>query len=252
MGLTIHYRLRTPLTAPGDIRDLLDTLRSYARELPFKEVSELIEFKGKDADYQESNRDDPHRWFKIQAGEFVEHDGGHYTVNPTHIIGFSTWPGEGCESANFGFSRFPPSMDVPTTLGRSRTIRTGLTGWRWRSFCKTQYASDPNCGGLRNFLRCHLCVVKLLDFAKATGLISVDVSDEGDYWEHRDIKKLGREVGNWNEMIAALSGQLQDIAGQEGVALESAIAQFPNFEHLEAKGVAKLEALRKKSRPDAE
>src|SRR5438128_894221 len=65
-----------------------------------------------------------------------------------------------------------------------------------------QYASDPECGGIQNFLRCHLCVVKLLDFIKTTGLVQVEVSDEGEYWDKRDLGQLAREVGEWNEFIA--------------------------------------------------
>ena len=59
------------------------------------------------------------------------------------------------------------------------------------------------------------------------------VSDEGDYWEKRDIKALAQEVGDWNTMIAGWVGRFKDAFG-EGVVSE--IAKYPNFEHLEAKG----------------
>jgi hypothetical protein len=42
-------------------------------------------------------------------------------------------------------------------------------------------------------------------------------------------------------MIAAFAGILKDQAGKNGVVVESAIAGFANFEHLEAKGLARLE-----------
>ena len=118
--------------------------------------------------------------------------------------------------------------------GEPRRIRTGLSGWCWSSFCKTQYASNPDCGGVENFLRCHLSVVRLLDHAKSLGVLA-DVSDESDYWEHRDIKALVEEVGEWNTMIAGLAGQLRDLIGDN---VQSEIAKFPNFEHLEADGRA--------------
>lgn len=107
MGLTIHYSLATQLTRPGDVRDLVESIRQVARDLPFKEVGELIEFKGQDADYEASGKEDEHRWFKIQAGAYVEAGDRHYSVKPSHIIGFSTWPGEGCEPANLGFCKYP-------------------------------------------------------------------------------------------------------------------------------------------------
>ena len=67
-----------------------------------------------------------------------------------------------------------------------------MAGWRWGSFCKTQYASNPACGGVENFLRCHLVVVRLLDFLRATGLVAVEAHDEGGYWEHR-----GYDIDAW-------------------------------------------------------
>jgi hypothetical protein len=252
MGLTIHYSLKTPLTQLDDIRALVDSLRQFARDLPFKEVGELLEFEGQDADFEQGNREDEDRWFKIQAGNYVREGHYHVPVKPLHIIGFSTLPGEGCESANFGFCRYPAQIDVRTESGRKRKLTTGLNAWCWGSFCKTQYASDPDCGGVQNFLRCHLCVVKLLDFAGNTGLMTVEVSDEGGYWENRDLEKLACEVGRWNEFIAAFSGILKDQAAKQGVSLESAIAGFANFEHLEAKGMARLEGLRKRKRGKGE
>jgi hypothetical protein len=160
------------------------------------------------------------------------------------MIAFSTWPGEGCEEANFGFCRYPAFIDCPTRLGCKKRYTTHLGGWRWKSFCKTHYASDPRLGGVSHFLCCHLCVIKLLDFAKSTGLIDVEVSDEGGYWEHRDLEKLGHEVGDWNAFVAACAGLAQDAAKTQGITVESAIAGFPNFEHVEAQGEAKIEKLR--------
>ncbi|MBM4072145.1 MAG: hypothetical protein FJ271_24945 [Planctomycetes bacterium] len=244
MGLTIHYSLATTITKVEDIRTLVKSLQQSARDLPFKEVDDVVEFQGEEADFSNFSTDDPKRWLKVQAGQYVSDPGNKersYSVNPLHIVAFSTWPGEGCEEANFGLCRYPATID-----SRGRRIKTGLTGWRWRSFCKTQYASDPQCGGVANFLRCHLCVIRFLDLVRSSGLVKVEVSDEGNYWEHRDLKKLGSEVGEWNEMIAAVSGILKDDATAHGISLESAIAAFPNFEHLEAKGRERLQSLRER------
>ena len=109
-------------------------------------------------------------------------------------------------------------------------MRTGLGDWSWGSFCKTQYASNPAYGGVENFLRCHLAVVKLLDHAAHLGILK-EVKDEGDFWQKRDIMALAQEVGEWNTMIAGWAGRLKDAFGE---AVESEIAKFPNFEHLEA------------------
>ena len=238
MGLTIHYNLETKLSKVEEIRRLVEGLRQFAMDLPFQKVEEMVEFKGKEVSYDDKY--DPHRWLKIQAGQYLSDGPYSYSVAPQHIIAFTTVPGEGSEPANFGFCSYPYSTVVPE-CGRRR--RTHLKGWLWRSFCKTQYASDPECGGVPNFLRSHLCVVKLLDFAKKTGWIDVEVSDEGGYWEDRNVEKLAKQVGEWNEMMAALVGQLSDAAQAQGLTSESAIAAFPNFEHLEAKGLERLKGL---------
>jgi hypothetical protein len=170
------------------------------------------------------------RWLSIQAGQHVERDDVHYGVKPKHVVAFSTWPGEGCEEANFGLCLYPGVLKIadPRT-GHDRRLRTGLTGWCWSSFCKTQYATRH---GMDHFLRCHLSVVRMLDHAKQLGILS-SVSDEGDYWEKRDMRALAQEVGEWNELIAAQAGRLKDLLGDK---VEAPITQFPDFEHLEAKG----------------
>jgi hypothetical protein len=104
-----------------------------------------------------------------------------------------------------------------------------------RGWDSSQYASDPRVGGLPHFLRCHLAVVALLDEAKKLGCLS-SVSDEGGFWEKRSVEALGKETGQWNEMIAAGLGVLQGIAESDGSKLEAPILGFPNFERLEAAG----------------
>ena len=108
-------------------------------------------------------------------------------------------------------------------------------GWLWTSFCKTQYASNPKLGGVENFLRCHLSLIRLLDHARELGMLK-HVSDEGGYWEKRDVQALVQEVGEWNEAIAGFAGQLKDQLTGQG--MEAAITRFSDFEHLEAKGRA--------------
>jgi len=232
MGLTIHYQLRSAATATADVRRVLEQLRQRARDLPFKEVGDVVELAGDRCNFEKCAKDDSHRWLLIQASEYLEHtdkNGNTYSINvpPTHLIAFGTQPGEGCEPANMGLCRFPA-----TVMFRGQRIRTKLSGWRWSSFCKTQYASDPRAGGIENFLRCHLSVVRLLDHAKQLGILA-GVSDESDYFEKRDIEALTRCIGDWNCMIAAFAGRLKDQLGGDVVA---PITEFPNFEHLEANG----------------
>lgn len=233
MGLTIHYGLTTDLSRPKDVRQLVEAVRQLALDLPFESVSDIIEFTEDDAEPE----DESVRWLRIQSEAHVEANGYHYRISPKHCIAFSTWPGEGCEAANFGFCQYPSFLKVD-----GKRLATKRKGWSWSSFCKTQYASDRQLGGVQHFLRCHLGVIKILDFIKATKLATVEVSDEGGYFDQRDVKALVQEVGEWNEFIAGFTGQLRDAIGPQ---LEAAITSFPNFEHLEARGLARLEKLRR-------
>ena len=136
-----------------------------------------------------------------------------------------------------------------------RKITTRLGGWRWKGFCKTQYASNPECGGIPNFVRCHLFVIHLLDRIGKLPAVKVEMDDEGKYgrsyytddpWAEKrvytwhegkyDVKALVEEVGEWNEMIATTFGAIKDVAQAGGLGVDSAITEFPNFEQLEFKG----------------
>jgi hypothetical protein len=165
MGLTIHYSLKASTRSPRKARELIARLRGRALDLPFAQVEDIVELSGEACDFDQRDRDDPHRWLLIQAGQYIERPapgGGtySYSVAPKHVIAFETLPGEGCEAANFGLCRYPAYIEVtdPNSPHRTKRLRTGLSGWSWQSFCKTQYASNRDCGGVENFLRCHLAV----------------------------------------------------------------------------------------------
>ena len=243
MGLTIHYQL----AITGDeahARKFIQQLHQAALDLPFQHVGEIVEFQGDECDWKQRADDDPHRWMLIQAGTHIalpvepwEKRQGvtrHLDVRPKHIIAFETEPGVGSEAANFGLCQFPSELSHPE-YGK---LKTKLKGWSWHSFCKTHYASDPRCGGLPNFLRCHLGVVALLDEAKRLGVLG-SVNDEGDFWETRSLERLTKEIGDQSAMLACFLGALKDAMGQApggAGTVEAPIAAYPNFEHLEADG----------------
>ena len=234
-GTDDSLHARSDASDPAGARQLVEALRRRALDLPFAEVGEVVEITGSRCDYQKYDGNDPLRWLVVQAGQHVEHDGTYYRVKPKHVVAFSTYPGDGCEDANFGLALYPAAILLPKPgTGRQRMLRTGLKGWCWSSFCKTQYASSPQHGGVENFLRCHLSVIRMLDHAKELGILG-SVSDEGDFWEKRDVKALAREVGEWNEQMAGLVGQLKDMFGGD---FQAPITQFPDFEHLGGTGHA--------------
>jgi hypothetical protein len=244
MGLTIHYSLKAR-GSDAQARKLINALHQTAQDLPFKELGNVVELSGDQCNVNRRDEEDPLRWLLIQAQESVEIVsqrqviGGqayrsYQRVQPIRLIAFTAWPGEGCEPSNFGLGQFPAVVD--THEGR---LKTKLSGWRYSSFCKSQYASNPNCGGVPNFLQCHLTVIALLDKAKELGCLA-EVTDEGGFWNQRDLRALVQGIGSWNEMIAAFGGRLKDLLGDGSLGIESEIAQYPNFEQLEAAGQAKL------------
>ncbi len=193
MGLTVHYTMQAKGNETA-ARKLIHSLHEAARDLPFKELGEIIDLAGDACRADLRDKTDPLRWLLIQSEHSIELKSkpdapgsrSYLRVEPTRIIAFTTWPGEGCEDANFGLCQYPATIE--TAEGR---INTGLSGWSWRSFCKTQYASDPKCGGVQNFLQCHLTLIALLDKAKTLGCLA-EVKDEGGFWANRDIEALAR------------------------------------------------------------
>jgi hypothetical protein len=236
MGLTIHWSLKAR-GSEKKARQLIEGLRQTALDLPVISVGAVVDLSGPACEWEPRPREDPLRWLLIQATEDIEIDRREYApgcyssrsvqVLPQRVIAFEVEIGEGSEPANFGLCKFPAKV-----LVGGRSIATKLRGWSWRSFCKTQYASNPDCGGVPNFLQCHCSVIALLDEAKRLGVLE-HVSDEGDFWQKRDVAALAQEVGEWNHHLAALVGGLNDGFAGKGA---SEIAKFPNFEHLEAGG----------------
>jgi len=240
MGLTIHYSLKA---RGGDAhaRKLITALHQAAQDLPFKELGGVVDLSGGECNHNQRHQDDPLSWMLIQAQESVEivskRAGQSFQawqrVTPTCLIGFTTWPGDGCEEANFGLCQFPAVVETA-----DGPLKTRLSGWRWSSYCKTEYSNNPNCGGLPNFLQCHLSVIALLDKAKALGCLE-HVGDEGEFWEKRDLQALSVQVGLSDQMIAAFGGLLKDLTG-DGSTVEVAVGKYPDFEQLEATGHNKL------------
>lgn len=241
MGLTIHYDLKFKGSDAAALKRI-QALHQAAQDLPFKSVGQIVELSGDACNHEKRERSDPLTWLMTQAVKSVVIESrtgkpgytSYADVKPTRLIAFDTDPGEGCESANFGLCQYPKTVE--TSAG---PVAIRLSGWRWHSFCKTQYAGNPDCGGTANFLKCHLAVIALLDKAKTLKILE-RVSDEGEFWNTRDIKCLIGEEDSMNKMIAAFGGVLKDALGDEVGELQTAISKYPNVEKLEAEGQSKL------------
>lgn len=260
MGLTVHWKFRAPANmTPEGIKAICEKMRQHALTLPFEQVDDkLIERIGThDCNFEnfrvqkgevETEEQANLGWLLIQASEYLRvpgprgEKGTHYSfgVTPIHIIGFSTWPAPGCESMNISFAKFPETIERYHN-GKHRTYKTRKQGWTGRGFCKTQYANEY---GIPNFLRAHGCVISMLDKAKELDILKY-VSDEGNYWTKRNAKELVKEIGEWDNMIAAFAGSLKDAVEGHGAELVAPILERQDFEHLEMEGRMKSKNLPK-------
>jgi len=223
MGLTVHYRLRYGEAPARTARALVEELRRRAVKLPLHRVGPIMVY----ACGGLHGSDGQPEWFRAIL-DLLSLERSDYIVSPERAYAFEVHPGRGAETASFGLLRYPRTIKLPS----GRRVATRKSGWLWRDFCKTQYASNPRYGGLENFRRCHLALIALLDEAADVGL-RTEVTDESGFATRRDLENLDQEIAQWNELIAGFVGRLKDALGGE---CDAPIARFPNFEHLEARG----------------
>lgn len=214
MGLTIHYAINANTRGARAARHLVNQWHDAAGRLPFTRIDDVRVWTSETSAQTDrmsapywGSQDVP-SWVSQDARQMVHTRLAYMTVMPIHVVGFKTWPGAGCEPAAFGLALYPPQIAIgPNGTG---IVPTQLDGWQWRSFCKTQYASDPGAGVVANFLRCHLVVIRLLDEIARLGGVGVTVNDESGYWTHRDVRRLAEEVGEWNEAVGAVVRRIRD------------------------------------------
>ena len=220
MGLTIHWSFKGPKTKT-EAKAIIEKMRQRAMDLPFKSVSEIVRFKGEEAQFERDPQDSEHRWLKIMARETIWNKDQTigWDCSPKEIIGFQIDVAPGSEPMEIFLASYPKTIAVD-----GRRLRTNHAFWSGRGFCKTQYASDNRCGGVPNFLRAHLSVCRMLDCAKELGILE-SVSDEGDFFENRSVPALVNSVADWNSFIAAGVGALHG-RGWHGRGTDS---QLPGF-----------------------
>ena len=103
----------------------------------------------------------------------------------------------------------------PATISiLGKTVRTEIRGWCWRSFCQTLSASEDEFGGVENYVRCHLTVTKLLDYASEIGVLR-DVFDETGFWIDRNLEALGESPAKWNEQVERMAEDMRRLMEDE-------------------------------------
>jgi hypothetical protein len=240
MGLTVHFSLLLPSAlTPDEATGRIAALHQAVATLPMRSQTAMVLLDEARIQHALSERSrSPWRWAVIQyqRGLSYRHDHlgiphqvdrGESGVATYHrmllakrLVGFTCLPGEGCEPINLFIGAYPASTMVDCTGNQhgypsgKRRLMLPKTHWLGSAFCKTQYASLPEAGGVTNFLRCHLLVIAALDAAKAAGF-EVLVTDEGGYWQHRCIPRLVREIADWNAFLLSIGDQLRARIGQQ-------------------------------------
>ena len=221
MGLTISYTLSLADASPEEARRRIVALHQGAAQLDLPELGPLIELQGEGICRTDS--DDP--LFCVKHGAMTVEDYDAFFRNRQAIpscrqlVGFTAFPGEGSHHCSFGLA----------------IHAEGSQQWQWYDFCKTQYASSPENGGLANFVRCHQRVVALLDLCDELGILA-DACDPSDYRDHRNLEQLVSCVSDANVFTAAAIGGLKDALETHGYSAEAPILKRADFEHLEAQG----------------
>lgn len=221
MGLTITYGLRLADASAEEARDRIGRLHRRASDLPLLELGPLIELEGADC---RISQEDPHINLKFGAQTQEDHAAIHRNRDAVpsciHLIGFEILPGEGSSRCTFGLARHAEGSQL----------------WQWFDYCKTQYASAPEHGGITNFLRCHLAVLQLLESCQQLQMLEM-ASDPSGYREKRDLEALVQSVNEANCFTAAAIGGVIDGLRPLGYSADAAILQRADFERLEAEGL---------------
>jgi hypothetical protein len=201
MGLTISFILSTRRRVDSaGVRTLVERLHAAALQTGAESVSELFEV----------GPDFPSAFHWPKGAKQISE-----LLPPQTGWLFNFHPGDGAESCLFGLCRY-----------------VGVTGWRLRSFCKTQYAARH---GWEHFRDCHRRVIEVLWSAQDLAL-QVEVNDEGGLWEHGSEMTLRRRLAEYDRAVAAFGGMLKDAAESVGKSVHGPIFEDARFEQLEAEG----------------
>jgi hypothetical protein len=263
MGLTVHYDWKVKSDV-ARARRMIATFHATALKLPFDEVTEIYEQDPPEGRSVFVPYEHPFR----QGDLYLSRRRGDGDEEVVHVPGlhalFFNVHVEGAETASIGLASHPPVVlhreDVVErnkdgsergrVFGKGDAIEfpTRRRGYySWHSFCKTQYAGNPQLGGEMNFLKAHLSLIELLDQIQAAGL-KVRVRDDSRYARHRDVNRLLDSLRRWDAIVAGFVGNLGDALGGTSGTLIAPIKERPDFEHLEAKGVRELRRMAARQR----
>ncbi len=206
MGLTIHYSFKYLGNKP---KETLEVLRLKCLELPLAEVNSVIHVD-KDSckklyELFNQNADDKiiveksnqligktlDNWDLIQCQTYRQNYSG---INPIEFCLLNLWAGEGCEGTAIILGKYPDAPNI----------------YQGNSFTKTQYATE--------FIKCHLSIIKVLDYCDELGILK-EVSDEGDFWETRNLNSLGASLAEYDKLINSIGNKLNGVFGKDEITI---------------------------------
>jgi len=211
MGLTINY----DITFSGNRKDLqqkLEKIRQKCLDLPFYEVGEVETKKitqeainvfhqlQAESFYPNNTTENLKRRDDILRARFNLDVWDFLAVNnkPSIIVDLFLLAGTGCEGTSLIF------------------VRRG-NKYKCSGFTKTQYAEK--------FVGSHFLIIHLFDMIKEMEEFKVDVRDEGEYWETRDLRILAKNINDYTGMLKSISGVLKD----QDIQAESNIDKSENY-----------------------
>jgi hypothetical protein len=249
MGLTITYRFEFK-GSKAELIEKLVQLRSRFQDLPVRSVGDIVEIKRASLEfgygrYQDERFDQNALGFMMAwtyfeetpgekaLGEIISRIGGTSNIGRLspqdkeqylrlqeqvrsvfrrreerikrvgNGVVLSVDVGEGCEY-------------FTVMLGRFRESNL----WRGTRYTKTQYAE--------HFVTCHTTVIKMLDLCNEAGILN-RVSDEGGYWESRDLEVLAKNINKSTDTIRAITSAFKGPAEKQGFRVKAPIEKSANY-----------------------
>lgn len=176
MGITIHFDIKTSTIDNTEALRLIKEMHRLAKKHKFLEVLDIVHTVGNKCRAIDK---------KINLSEYYDLKWLNHLAKAKNERGIRTFPAnefyyfeidvaEGSETLKIGLAT--------TETGNNRE-------WYWSGFCKTHYAAEVS---LMNFLLAHTQVINFFRSLNqmGKGKITLDINDEGEYWEKKFIPTL--------------------------------------------------------------
>jgi hypothetical protein len=218
MGLTIHYNVVFEGSKNELIRSL-EAFRNFCLDMPFAKVGKVISIEvtqehidafidmqrrrkaGGSGEYVTNMPEQPFEEVEAIIDYIIKQPCPLNKIEPASIVFFKLWAGEGCEQTTFPFKQKDNK-------------------WVCSSFTKTQYATE--------FVKCHLLVIRALEYLKDNGF-TVNVIDEGKYWDTKDLKVLAEQINRYTSLLSSFSDELKEFSQKTGMTYKAEIDKCKNI-----------------------